>query len=130
MPRLNLLCTLLAIIFFIIDTAVDGAQQFIYHGFKPNDLLLGGAASVAQDGVLSLTNNGGSNTTGHGFYTRSLLMDGPDYGVRLTSFSTTFVFSITPYFSGSSSDEMAFVISSTTNFSGNIFPEAPPISLP
>lgn len=40
-----------------------------------------------------------------------------------SSFSTTFVFSVNPYFSGSSSDEMAFVISSTADFSGT-FPGA------
>lgn len=117
----TLSCILLAIIIYVNNAVgVVGAQQFVYNGFKDAGLILGGAASITRDGILSLTTNV-AGSSGHGFHPEYLpILDGDN---NISSFSATFVFTRIPFFSVSYDDEMAFFISSTMNFFGT-YPEA------
>ncbi|CAL4985540.1 unnamed protein product [Urochloa decumbens] len=119
MPRPTLPCVLLAMIIGFNHAAAVAAQQFAYNGFKDARLVLGGQASVTKYGILSLTSSG-SNISGHGFHPVPLLMIDREGRTAMASFSATFVFTAAPYSSsGGSPDEiMAFLFSSTTDFSG------------
>ncbi|XP_048549606.1 L-type lectin-domain containing receptor kinase SIT2-like [Triticum urartu] len=113
MPGLIWLCVLLIVSFHDDGVAVAGVGEFIYNGFTGSNLRLDGAASIAQDGVLTLTTSS-HDIQGHGFHHEALpfvpLPFVRSHGVAMY-FSSTFVFTITPNNSGHSGEGMAFVIS-------------------
>ncbi|KAF8699011.1 hypothetical protein HU200_034844 [Digitaria exilis] len=118
----TLLCILLTTIICINDAAllVSGQNSFTYNGFKDTNLLFGGASFVTQEGILSLT-NGKPLVSGRGFHPerlRSMIEVNQDGTQAMASFWATFVFIVSPYFSGSPGDEMAFMISSTMDLAG------------
>nr|CAB3455480.1 unnamed protein product [Digitaria exilis] len=119
----TLLCILLTSIIICINDAallVSGQNSFTYNGFKDTNLLFGGASFVTQEGILSLT-NGKPLVSGRGFHPerlRSMIEVNQDGTQAMASFWATFVFIVSPYFSGSPGDEMAFMISSTMDLAG------------
>ncbi|CAN6335097.1 unnamed protein product [Urochloa humidicola] len=118
----TLLCILLTTIICINDAALSAQDFFIYNGFKDTVLLFGGASSVTQEGILSLT-NGKPFISGHGFHPERLqrMIEVNQDGRRaMSSFWATFVFTVSPYFSGSPGDEMAFMISSTMDLDSTL----------
>jgi len=117
----TLLCLLLLIIICLNDSAAADDFGFLYNGFTGSKLLLDGAASVTQDGILSLTTNS-FDITGYGFHPNPLPFTGEN-GMAV-SFSSTFVFTITPNPSGRSGDGMALVISARPDLSSRGFPGA------
>uniref|UniRef100_A0A0E0AK38 Protein kinase domain-containing protein n=1 Tax=Oryza glumipatula TaxID=40148 RepID=A0A0E0AK38_9ORYZ len=90
--------------------------EFTYNGFSgARNLLLDGAASVGEDGILSLTNgSGGAQQQGRCFYPYPIPLQYT--GGETRSFTSTFVFAVTCSGSGSCGDGMTFVISSTADF--------------
>lgn len=106
--------TLLVLIIFFLSDNIVGDLEFMYTGFAGSNLLRDGAASVTKDGILSLTSTT-FDITGHAFHPSPLPFIG-DNGMAV-SFSSTFVFAITPNPSGRSGDGMALVISASSDFS-------------
>ncbi|CAM0147920.1 unnamed protein product [Urochloa decumbens] len=116
MPGPTLLLSIVLMIVCTVMDAVVGAE-FIYNGFSGSNLHLDGEASITQDGVLTLTTgNSDYDIIGHGFHPKpvSLVQE----HMRLPSFSTTFVFSVTPKNTRRYGYGMAFVISSTPDLFG------------
>lgn len=100
-----------------VSDVVIGSSEFIYNGFAGRKLYVDGEAHITREGILSLT-SGNYNVIGHCFHPVSpfaSFVDDNKNGnfLAVPSFSTTFVFSITPNKSIRSGDGMAFVISST-----------------
>ncbi|CAA7033715.1 unnamed protein product [Microthlaspi erraticum] len=84
---------------------------FIYNGFRPplTDISIQGIAAVTPNGLLKLT-NATTRKTGHAFYTKPIrFKDSPNGNV--SSFSTTFVFAISPQLRMLSGFGMTFVVS-------------------
>ncbi|CAN6324324.1 unnamed protein product [Urochloa humidicola] len=116
------LCIILLMIIFHVHGTVVGLNEFIYNGFTGSNLHIDGAAYITQEGILSLTTSGSEDITGHGFHPKPLPFVQPDkLGTNfvISSFSTTFVFAITPNISRQSGDGLAFVISPTPVLSGS-----------
>ncbi|XP_066360106.1 L-type lectin-domain containing receptor kinase SIT2-like [Miscanthus floridulus] len=94
--------------------AVDH-PSFIYDGFSGHNLIMDGQASVV-DGLLRLTNDL-PNSKGHSFYPYPLNFTDASNGSSLTSFSTTFIFSIMGPYTDLSTHGLTFVLCSTKDFS-------------
>ncbi|RLN35757.1 L-type lectin-domain containing receptor kinase IV.2 [Panicum miliaceum] len=112
-PTTTLLRPLLLLIIICLNDSAVADLGFLYNGFAGSNLLRDGAASVTQAGILSLTTNS-FDITGHGFHPIPLPFTGEDGMV--VSFSSTFVFTITPSPSGRSGDGMALVISAVPDY--------------
>ncbi|KAL1208237.1 putative L-type lectin-domain containing receptor kinase II.2 [Cardamine amara subsp. amara] len=106
---------LIIIVIHVIMSLVlpqDG-DQFLYYGFKEEDLDCDGMAHT-QDGVLHLTNNT-DTSTGHAFYKIPMKFTGTSF-----SFSTEFVFAMFPLqISPPYGQGMAFVVSPTKDLRYN-----------
>uniref|UniRef100_J3MIE5 Protein kinase domain-containing protein n=1 Tax=Oryza brachyantha TaxID=4533 RepID=J3MIE5_ORYBR len=88
--------------------------EFTYNGFTGRNLLLDGAASVGEDGILTLTNGTtGVQQQGRCFYPYPIHLQYA--GGQSRSFTSTFVFAIACSGSGCG-DGMTFVISSAADF--------------
>jgi hypothetical protein len=99
--------------------ASAGADQFAYDGFAGANLSLDGAARVAPDGLLVLT-NGTVAMTGHALHPTPLRFREPTSDgstVRVRSFSAAFVFAIVSPHLHLSSHGLAFFVSSTRSLS-------------
>jgi len=118
---LHLQCPLPILVLLLLSVSGTGAAigdgQFIYDGFFGNDLTMDGEASVI-DGLLRLT-SGQAQFKGHAFYTYTLNFTSAvvPSSSSAPSFSTTFVFVIIGPYQDLSSHGLAFVLSSTKDFS-------------
>ncbi|PIA58113.1 hypothetical protein AQUCO_00500212v1 [Aquilegia coerulea] len=86
--------------------------SFIYNGFSDANLSFYGASHVTHRGILEVTNDA-SKLMGHSFYPSLLRFKQNDTEGHVTSFSTTFVFSITPKYPDLGGHGLAFVLIST-----------------
>ncbi|KAK9290762.1 hypothetical protein L1049_008938 [Liquidambar formosana] len=120
----------LAFIFLFFFAVIERSQSqsqsvdFIYNGFNYStnsypELKREGASIIKPSGALRLTNRT-TNVTGHAFYPDPIKMLHTSLSTRtLSSFNTSFVFSIVPPAdSGSGGYGLAFVISPSPQFPG------------
>ncbi|PWA70913.1 hypothetical protein CTI12_AA285630 [Artemisia annua] len=94
------------------------AQSFIFNGFKsnPTNLTLNCGANITENGILHLTNFT-ARSIGRGFYSDPIRFKNPNTNNSL-SFSTAFVFSITPRYKKLGGHGLAFTISPTKDMIG------------
>uniref|UniRef100_I1Q7T2 non-specific serine/threonine protein kinase n=1 Tax=Oryza glaberrima TaxID=4538 RepID=I1Q7T2_ORYGL len=95
-------------------------HQFVFSGFTGSNLVVDGAATITEDGLLELT-NGANNIEGHAFYPTPLRFRKSPNGT-VQSFSVSFVFSILQKYANRSNDGMAFFIAPSKNFSDASLP--------
>ncbi|GLT79177.1 hypothetical protein SLA2020_506740 [Shorea laevis] len=107
----------LAVLVLLINS-VAGDVNFIYQGFRQANLTLDGLAEVTFNGLLKLTNDT-KQQRGHAFYSSPVKFKSSANGTAF-SFSTTFVFAISPEYPTLSGHGIAFVISPTRNLSGGL----------
>ncbi|GLT37497.1 hypothetical protein SLA2020_118100 [Shorea laevis] len=107
----------LAVLVLLINS-VAGDVNFIYQGFRQANLTLDGLAEVTFNGLLKLTNDT-KQQRGHAFYSSPVKFKSSANGAAF-SFSTTFVFAISPEYPTLSGHGIAFVISPTRNLSGGL----------
>ncbi|KAG9454592.1 hypothetical protein H6P81_007496 [Aristolochia fimbriata] len=105
------------------SVSVGNDVDFVYNGFYGSNLTLDGAAEIAGNGLLQLTNSTSQNQIGHAFFPTPLsLMRNSSDGKSITttvSFSTTFVLAIVPKDPGLIGNGMAFVISPSKELKGS-----------
>ncbi|WVZ60722.1 hypothetical protein U9M48_010706 [Paspalum notatum var. saurae] len=114
------MCAVLALVVLLAsfrDAASAGADQFTYDGFAGAGLALDGAARVAPNGLLVLT-NGTVAMTGHALHPSPLRFRDPgSNATAVRSFSASFVFAIVSPHLHLSSHGMAFFVSRTRSLS-------------
>ncbi|KAJ4965837.1 hypothetical protein NE237_017686 [Protea cynaroides] len=98
----------LQLLFF---ASVVAETSFIYNGFHNVNLSLYDASYITPDGILSVISYSPKNI-GHAFYPSPLQLK-PNTSATTLSFSTTFVFSISPMYPKIGGHGLAFVLSST-----------------
>ncbi|XP_042493030.1 L-type lectin-domain containing receptor kinase IV.2-like [Macadamia integrifolia] len=99
----------LQLLFF---ACVIAETSFIYNGFHNVTLSLYGASYIKPDGILSVISNSPKNI-GHVFYPSPLQLKLSNPSSPTVSFSTTFVFSISPMYPKIGGHGLAFILSST-----------------
>ncbi|XP_073107912.1 L-type lectin-domain containing receptor kinase S.1-like [Elaeis guineensis] len=109
---------LAAVIHLLSLSAISAAVDFLFNSFNTSDLLLVGDARV-DSSVLRLTNDSNYYSIGRAFFPSRLhLSTAPNR--TLSSFSTSFVFSILPDIPSSPGFGLAFVLSNSTSPPGAI----------
>ncbi|KAM0937975.1 putative protein kinase RLK-Pelle-L-LEC family [Dioscorea sansibarensis] len=106
----------------ILKLAFSASDQFTYNGFKGVNLSLDGLAGITSDGLLRLTNYT-MHGMGHAFYSVPLRFKRSQTD-NVVSFSTTFVFAISPEHPMLGSAGFTFVLSPSkdlTHASSNYF---------
>ncbi|XP_039137246.1 L-type lectin-domain containing receptor kinase SIT2-like [Dioscorea cayenensis subsp. rotundata] len=93
----------------LLNLALSTASDFTYNGFKGANLSLDGLATLTSDGLLRLTNIS-KHEQGHAFSTVPLQFKRSPMGTVI-SFSTVFVFAITPEYPMFGGHGFAFVLS-------------------
>ncbi|CAA0373141.1 Serine-threonine/tyrosine-protein kinase catalytic domain [Arabidopsis suecica] len=106
-----------SIIFLLYFSCVSSQQQtkFLNHGFLEANLLKSGSSKIHPSGLLELTNTS-MRQIGQAFHGFPIPFLNPNSS-NLVSFSTSFVFAITPG-PGAPGHGLAFVISPSLDFSG------------
>ncbi|KAL5729760.1 hypothetical protein ACHQM5_002663 [Ranunculus cassubicifolius] len=99
----------LQLLFFRLTTS---EVSFIYNGFSTANLSLYGASQVTHKGILEVTTDS-NKLIGHAFYPSLLCFKESKSEPSVTSFSTTFVFSICPKYPELGGHGLAFVVLST-----------------
>ncbi|XP_042454315.1 L-type lectin-domain containing receptor kinase SIT2-like [Zingiber officinale] len=97
-------------------TAFADDIPFTFNGFKRDSLTLSEHAEIGGGGLLQLTNNT-KQITGHAFYPSKLRFKNESLSVNAFSFSTTFVFAITPLITNVSGHGLSFLLAPSTAFS-------------
>ncbi|XP_028764539.1 lectin-domain containing receptor kinase VI.3-like [Neltuma alba] len=114
-----LLLLLLLFLSFLVASKAQQDTPFLFEGFNnsENYLNLEGATVVKASGSLKLTNRS-YNIVGHAFYYKPFQMLNTTNTTKqkVSSFSTSFVFSIVPSASGPGGFGLAFVIAPSTQF--------------
>ncbi|KAH7673633.1 Non-specific serine/threonine protein kinase protein [Dioscorea alata] len=116
MQTKNLIRVLLLWILMVELLATDplDVDNFIFNGFMSgSNLSLDGSASILPNGLLCLTKDRTQNL-GHAYYSTPLRFRQNSPNGNTFSFSTTFLFSITPDQSNHTGHGIAFFISPTT----------------
>ncbi|KAF8708618.1 hypothetical protein HU200_029996 [Digitaria exilis] len=90
------------------SSAAAAATEFVFTGFTRDNVTANGAAVVTPSGVLQLTNQT-NEVFGHGFFPTPLSFKDASNGAPL-SFSTTFVFAITPRYPDAHGHGLAFAL--------------------
>lgn len=99
------------LLIFLFLLLVECKADFVYNGLGDAYLTLDGAAQVADNGLLSLTDQNNRYEIGHAFFSGPFQFKNNVSSTTPVSFSTTFVFAITSeYGSNLSGQGMAFVI--------------------
>ncbi|KAF5186380.1 L-type lectin-domain containing receptor kinase S.1 [Thalictrum thalictroides] len=108
----------LSLIIFIINIISTEALDFLFNSFNTTDLTLIGDARL-ESSRIRLTNDSNQFSIGRAFYpsTIPIQLNNP---TNLSSFSTSFVFSILPQVSNSPGFGLAFVLSNSTSPPGAI----------
>ncbi|XP_058099378.1 L-type lectin-domain containing receptor kinase IV.1-like [Magnolia sinica] len=108
------------LLFLAIELSYSAAQKdhFIFNGFHEANVSLDGIALIHPNGLLQLTNTS-KQQKGHAFYPFPLNLRNSSHGGSL-SFSTSFIFAISPEFPSSSAHGLAFTISPSTGFPGGM----------
>ncbi|KAK6933284.1 Protein kinase domain [Dillenia turbinata] len=86
--------------------------DFLFNSFNSSDLLLVDDAKI-DSSVIRLTNDSNHNSIGRAFYPTKINMKPTSNSTKISSFSTSFVFSVYTQFS--SGFGIAFVMSNTTS---------------
>ncbi|KAI3994707.1 hypothetical protein MKX01_002323 [Papaver californicum] len=85
------------VIFFLFLIQIESKEDFVYNGLENAYLTLDGAAQVADNGLLSLTNQNNRYEIGHAFFSDPVQFKNNDVSTStdpVVSFSTIFVFAI------------------------------------
>lgn len=109
---------LLLSISLLVSSKAQQETKFLFEGFSnsENQLNLEGATVVKPSGSLKLTNRS-YNIVGHAFYNKAFqMLSSTNKKQKVSSFSTSFVFSIVPSSSGPGGFGLAFVIAPSTQF--------------
>ncbi|KAK6920645.1 Legume lectin domain [Dillenia turbinata] len=88
--------------------------DFLFNSFNSSDLILVDDAKI-DSSVIRLTNDSNQNSIGRAFYPTQINMKSTSNSAKISSFSTSFVFSVYPEISSSPGFGIAFVISNTTS---------------
>ncbi|XP_077227909.1 L-type lectin-domain containing receptor kinase S.1-like [Tasmannia lanceolata] len=119
MLRITAYSALFFLLFHLFNTH-SSAINFLYNSFNPTDLILISDARV-DSSIVRLTNDSDQSSIGRAFYPTPLKMiTTPTNTNTITSFSTSFVFSILPQDPTNPGFGLAFVLSNTTSPSGAI----------
>ncbi|XP_061958922.1 L-type lectin-domain containing receptor kinase SIT2-like [Populus nigra] len=95
-------------------------NQFIYHGFTGTNLLLSGIAKIHPNGLLELTNTS-KQQIGRAFFPFPFQFNTSLFNnSQSLSFSTQFAFSMAPELPTLGGHGMAFTISPSVNFTGDL----------
>ncbi|XP_021763285.1 L-type lectin-domain containing receptor kinase IV.2-like [Chenopodium quinoa] len=107
---------LVVVLILAVHTLAQNETHFIYNGFQGsiNKLHVDGIATVLPNGLLQMTNYS-IHKTSHAFYPHPVT-----FRPNRISFSTTFVFAMTPQVPNHSGHGIVFVISPTTNFNDTL----------
>ncbi|XP_008776549.1 L-type lectin-domain containing receptor kinase S.1 [Phoenix dactylifera] len=109
---------LTTVIHLLSLSATSAAVDFLFNSFNTSDLLLIGDARI-DSSIVRLTNDSNYYSIGRAFFPSRLhLSTGPNR--TLSSFSTSFVFSILPEIPSSPGFGLAFVLSNSTSPPGAI----------
>ncbi|MQM01414.1 hypothetical protein Taro_034179 [Colocasia esculenta] len=111
LPPLHLLLEVLVTIFLLHPPVSRTDDSFVFNGLRAANMSVDGAALVAPNGLLTLT-NATKGQTSHAFLSAPLRFRGPP-GDGVLSFSTTFVFAIVPVSPEVASYGMALVVAPT-----------------
>ncbi|MCO5608937.1 hypothetical protein L7F22_063155 [Adiantum nelumboides] len=106
---------LLFILRIIQPVSVAESTSFVFNGFQGNNISLNGVAGI-HDRLIKLT-NASDRQFGRAFYSSPLLMRGSD-AHKVSSFSTTFVFCISPMGVNIGGHGMAFVMAPSMSSDG------------
>ncbi|KAK7260011.1 hypothetical protein RIF29_25699 [Crotalaria pallida] len=115
--------TLFGFLIFSIHLVIAATQPFVFHGFSNNktNLTLEGRSKLKPFGLLELTKRE-KNVIGHAFYDKPIQMfEKTNSSLQpnvITSFSTSFVFSIVPPSNGPGGFGLAFTIAPSKQFLG------------
>ncbi|KAK6924801.1 Legume lectin domain [Dillenia turbinata] len=88
--------------------------EFLFNSFNSSDLILVGDAKI-DSSVIRLTSDSNQNSIGRAFYPTKINMKPTSNSTKISSFSTSFVFSVYPQISSNPGVGFAFVISNTTS---------------
>ena len=102
-----------ALFLFMVFSAAESSDRFVFYGFKSNDLILSGQATFTSGGLLQLTNDT-KEELGHGFFPL------PYRFKTLDSFSTSFIFAIVPKYEDVGGHGITFAISPTVDLPGSM----------
>ncbi|XP_068651520.1 L-type lectin-domain containing receptor kinase SIT1-like [Aristolochia californica] len=108
---------LLHLLFFNFAISAKDSS-FLFNGFRNADLSLSGGSYIKANGVLAVTNYT-SRILGHAFYPSPLqFKDNSTRTADVFSFSTNFVFSLSPKYPNLGGHGLAFLFSSSTDLKG------------
>ncbi|XP_024626002.1 L-type lectin-domain containing receptor kinase IV.1 isoform X2 [Medicago truncatula] len=102
---------LVFMLFFLVTFVASEDSSFIYNGFQSSHLYLDGIAELTSDGLLRLTNDTGPDTA-YAFYPNHIVFKNTS-NASVSSFSTTFVFTIKSMYPSISGHGIVFVLSPT-----------------
>ncbi|KAL1196666.1 putative inactive L-type lectin-domain containing receptor kinase III.1 [Cardamine amara subsp. amara] len=107
--------TIIFLLYLVSCVSSQKETKFLNHGFVEANLLKFGSSKVYPSGLLELTNTS-MRQIGQAFHGFPIPLANPN-STNLVSFSTSFVFAITPG-PGAPGHGLAFVISPSMDFSG------------
>ncbi|KAG6479131.1 L-type lectin-domain containing receptor kinase SIT2-like [Zingiber officinale] len=108
--------SLTLLLLVVKPTAISGDVSFAFNGFENGGALtFSEYADVTGGGLLRLTNNT-AQVTGHAFYPSKLRLKNASFSGDVFSFSTTFVFAITPLITNVSGHGLSFLLAPSTDF--------------
>ncbi|XXG78789.1 hypothetical protein AAC387_Pa08g2655 [Persea americana] len=127
--------TIIIFFSFSLSFSTSAAVDFLFNSFKPSDLELILDARV-DSSVIRLTNDSNNFSIGRAFFPTPLSMKkNSSTTTNISSFSTSFIFSILPQIQSSPGFGLAFVLSNSTSPAGAIsgqyfglFPSSNPTS--
>ncbi|XP_073006760.1 L-type lectin-domain containing receptor kinase S.1 [Typha latifolia] len=119
MPQFTLVAIFVSLL--SLSSSSSSAVDFLFNSFNSSDLLLVGDAGIGSS-ILRLTNSSNYDSFGRAFFPTRLpiLSSSSIPNSSLSSFSTSFVFSILPDIPSSPGFGLAFVLSNTTSPPGAI----------
>ncbi|KAL2343766.1 hypothetical protein Fmac_005051 [Flemingia macrophylla] len=108
---------ILLVVLYSLLKFVSSDINFVQYGFLKAGLKMDGASYVTPNGILTMTNNS-AKILGHAFYPSPLPLKSSKNKSIVTTFSTTFVFSIVPTYPDLGGHGFAFVLISTNQPKG------------
>ncbi|XP_043703569.1 L-type lectin-domain containing receptor kinase S.1-like [Telopea speciosissima] len=104
----------LPLILILLSISFADALDFLFNSFNATDLKLTEDARL-DSSVVRLTNDSNRYSIGRAFYPSPLLMQNSSTESTISSFSTSFVFSILPQLTSSPGFGLAFFLTNTTS---------------
>ncbi|KAJ4973453.1 hypothetical protein NE237_006627 [Protea cynaroides] len=112
--HLLLLPFLTLLLFLLLSISFSDALDFLFNSFNDTDLKLTGDARF-ESSVIRLTNDSNQYSIGRAFYPSPLPMLNSSTESTITSFSTSFVFSVLPQSTSNPGFGVAFFLSNSTS---------------